>query len=149
LTTPALHLSVPLESSHKLLATENSRTIADADSSRIVCRQRAASKGSLLLDCTTPYSNNNNNNNNKESLIGACFVIIPARPALPAMILEFEIDSFSQTTSRLQHPGFTQSCLEASLQATTPQPTRMGTTREQQKTNRATQADGSSGPSIV
>jgi hypothetical protein len=59
--------------------------------------------------------------------------------------------SVSGIRKRLNQPnesirtfGFTQSCLQASLQASTPQPTRMGATREQNKTNRATQTHSGS-----
>jgi hypothetical protein len=58
---------------------------------------------------------------------------------------------FIQPNESIRISAFTQSCLQVNLQASIPQPTKMGATRarEQQKTNRAAQAGGSSGFSFT
>jgi hypothetical protein len=71
-----------------------------------------------------------------------CLFRNPSRP--PCRVSGIR-NRFIQSNESIRISGFTQSCLQASLQASTPQPTRMGATREQHKTNRATQADGGSG----
>ena len=59
-----------------------------------------------------------------------CLFRNPSHPPCSVSVIR---NRFIQSNESIRISGFTQSCLQASLQASTPQPTRMGATREQQK----------------